>query len=360
MATASRSTAELNSLYTSTMEEWMGGGTVEETAFEANQLIWLLSRVSKEVGEYGFEMVQPLMTTKNNGVGWFEYDDSLNTSSYQGPEAAKFDMSFLGGPLVITEQEEIENGPTHRRVNLLRFKADQLLLSMAEEVNIKGFEGNTTNSKAINGLEDILYAGTNTTGEGDFSRTQATGGITNTYGGITRTGSTGWENYSVDLGGYTDDFDNGDNFAGDKYKAVEQMYILCSRGAIRPDIILSSLEPYTHIHRLMANVADYRREVDTFKGITLGFDNTKFRSAVWFYDEAATTYNTAGGNATAGSHNIYMLNTAFMKMCVESGYDFAMTDFDTPTDVRVSIAHLLWRGQLLSTNPRYLGRLFDY
>jgi len=349
MATASRDSQALNALYTSTVEKWMGAGRVEDTVFTANQLIWLMSRAAKEVGTYGFNLIQPLMTTKNTGVGWFEYDDSLSIDSMPGPESAKFDMAFLGGPLVITEQEEIENAEEHRRVNMLQFKFDQLMLSMSEEINTAGFRGSGSNSKSIDGLEDIFFAGNPSGGSYPAeTRAQAAGGVDNTYGGITRTGSTGWENYALNGSGtgYT-------SLSGNDYKALERLYLYASRGAFRPDIIVSSLKPYLDIHQLMANEATYERNIDTFRGINLGHDNLKFRSAVWLYDESATIFGDAGGDAAVGEEVTYVLNSMFLKMCVEQGYDFGLTDFDTPVDGRISIGHLLWRGQILSTNPRY-------
>jgi len=275
-----------------------------------------------------------------------------------GPESAKFDMAFLGGPLVITEQEEIENSEEHRRVNLLQFKFDQLMLSMSEEINLSGFRGSNVNSKAIDGLEDIFFAGTDdATTYSSATRNEASQ-IDNTYGGIQRVvdSGTGWENYAINAE------DNGFTTlaAGNTaYNALERLYLYASRGAFRPDIIVSSLTPYLQIHNLMTANVTYERNVDSFQGVQLGHDNLKFRSAVWLYDEAATIFDDAGGDGGAGDDVVYLMNSSFMKMIVEQGYDFGLTDFDTPVDGRVSIGHVLWRGQILCTNPRYGACLFN-
>ena len=334
---------------------------VEDITFEAHQLIFLLSKLpAKKLGQYGFEIIQPLLTAKNTGVGWFEYDDPLSIVSAPGPEAAKFDLGFLGGPLVITEQEEIENAEEHRRVNLLRFKFDQLMLSVAEEINQTGFKGNGVNTKAIPGLEDMVHADNHSAGTVDsVTRAQATAS-NNTYGGIARTGTTGWENLAVDLTAAADnDFLNA-GFTGLPYLALEHIYALASRGALRPDIILSSLQPYVDIHKLMAANVTYERSVDTFKGINLGHDNLKFRSAVWFYDEEANMHADSGSQAATSSEIIYVLNSRFLALPVETGYDFGLTNFQTPVDSRISVAHVLWRGTFLSTNPRHLAVLHGY
>lgn len=356
MATASRSTAELNSLYTTTVEKWMGAGSVEDTVFEANQLSWLLSRASKDVGAYGFEMVQPIMTTKNSGVGWFEYNDALDTNAYGGPEAAKYGMKFLGGPLVITEQEEVENKEEHRRVGLLKFRYDQLQLSLAEEVNLSGFRGSGVNSKSIDGLEDMIFPGTNTTDT--YTRTDLDAGVTNTYAGIDRSAASavGWRNYCIDTGGYSNNFNDSSavGAAGDRYQAFETLYHACSRGVWRPDVIVSDLAPYGDMHNAMSQQAQYRREVDVFKGIQLGFDNLKYRNAVWFYDEMCVGHADAG-HTHDGEQLIYLLNSNFLRMPVEEGYDFTFTDFQTPAGSRVHIGHILWRGNVIVTNPRYFG-----
>ena len=364
MATASRDTAVLNSLYTSTIEKWMGGGRVEEIIFNANQLVWLMSKVAKDVGQYGFNMIQPLMTTRNTGVGWFEYDDPLSIDSMPGPEAAKYDLSFLGGPLVITEQEEIENSEPHRMVNILKFKYDQLMLSMAEEINTTGFRGSSVNSKAIDGLLDIFYPddaiATLSAAQVVAARTSWDAG-SNTYAGIARSTSTptGWENYAIEGdSGSTADL-RITSFTSTGYKALERGYYYTSRGSIKPDLIISGLQPYIDAHQLMAGTSTlYRREMDSFRNVQLGSDNIKFRNATWLYDEACTGYGVGGASASADC--LFMFNSHYMKLCVEQGYDFVLTKFQSPVDGRVSIAHVLWRGQMLSTNPRYGLVWFDY
>lgn len=361
MATAARRSANFNDLYSSSIEKWMGSGKVEEVIFSANQLVWLLSKIAKEVGKYGFEVVQPLMTTRNTGIGWFQYDDTLSIASFAGPEAAKFDMAFLGGPLVITEQEEIENAEPYQMVNRLKFKFDQLMLSLAEEVNVAGFKGSGVNTKSIDGLEDIVVADDDSGTTPNLTRAQATR-ANNIYGGIQRVagGSTGWENYSIDLTTGSAATNSFASFTATAYQCLELLYAFCSRGAIRPDIILSSLTPYLDYHRLATANATYWREIDTLKGINLGHDNTKYRNAVWLYDESATMHADAAHDAPTGSDAVYVLNSSYLKMHVETGYDFALTPFQTPVDARISIGHVLWRGQVLSPNPRYLGVLHGY
>jgi len=188
----------------------------------------------------------------------------------------------------------------------------------------------------------------------DFTRAQAQTGTYNTYAGISRVtgGTTGWENYAATFGATS-----FTSLTGNPYKALERMYLYCSRGAIKPDIILSGLNPYLDIQRLMAGAAQYNREVDQFKNIQLGGDNIKFRNAVWLYDEACTGYSV--GSASTKPF-VAILNTAYMRLWVESGYDFAMSKFASPIDSRVSVAHNIWRGQLGALNPRYLAIMHNY
>jgi hypothetical protein len=81
---------------------------------------------------------------------------------------------------------------------------------------------------------------------------------------------------------------------------------------------------------------------------------------MWILDEYATTKNPTYGTANANSHNIYMLNTRFMDLAVDSRADFDLRPPKEPVDQFLAVRMMVWRGQIIFRNPRYFTRMFNY
>ena len=57
---------------------------------------------------------------------------------------------------------------------------------------------------------------------------------------------------------------------------------------------------------------------------------------------------------------IVNLNTNFIKLWVDPRQDMTLTDEVRTVDQHAGVKHIVWRGQLVGTNPRTCGRMFDY
>jgi len=78
---------------------------------------------------------------------------------------------------------------------------------------------------------------------------------------------------------------------------------------------------------------------------TAGFTNLTFKGVPIIYDQ----YVDSGV--------LYMLNTNYWDLVVDSATDLVTTPFITPTNQTVKSAFILWRGNQTTNNRRRLGKL---
>ena len=373
MATASRRTANFNTLYSTAIERWYDPGKVQDTIFNATPLLWILSQVAKQTGRWSYDTVVSLLESKSSGVDSFQYYDTVSTAPSKGPQSARFPLANYSGPLTISWQEEVENRDPHRMADRIQVALEQLELTMAERMNLDMYLGNASNSKNLLGLEQAVAGFDQSHTVGAAANRYTFRRQTNSYGGITRTawtsdtaGGTGWENLSVDFAGAggsaTNDFKYSSGAPDVGLKELSDLYNFCSQGVVHPDIGIWSNAPFRDYENAAQEKMQIRKDSDEFRGVNLGFENLKYKAMTVIRDETAVTQNATGaiGNETNGSQNAYLLNTRFMKLLVEDDFDFALGPPRAPVDQHATVRHLVWRGQVINCNPRYSGRIFDY
>ena len=76
-----------------------------------------------------------------------------------------------------------------------------------------------------------------------------------------------------------------------------------------------------------------------------GFTNLTFKGVPIIWDQ----YVDSGV--------LYMLNTNYWNLVVDSATDFVTTPFITPTNQTVKVAFILWRGNQTTNNRRRFGKL---
>ena len=370
MATAARRTANFNTLYSTALERWYDPGKVQDTIFEPTPFLWVLNGVCKEVGRWGYDIIVNILEAKNAGVDSFQYYDTVSTAPSKGPQAARFSPANYSGPLAISWQEEVENREPARILDRIQIALEQLELTMAERMNLDSYLGNVANSKNIVGIEQALPAftdsGTLAAHTDQWEYKQAT----NSYGGITRTawtaplgvGGTGWEPLAVDFDG-SEEFGYSSGVPTTGLAELQDIYAFSSKGIIHPDLLLTSNSPFRDYETAAQTKMQIRKEADTFRGIQLGYENLKYKSAVMIRDENAVAQNASaavGDDAANGEQNVYGLTTRFWKLLVEEDFDFALGPIRGPVDQHATVRHMVWRGQIVCCNPRYNFRIYSY
>lgn len=372
MATASRRTANFNTLYSTALERWYDAGRVQDTIFEPTPFLWILNQACKETGRWSFDVVVNILESKNAGVDSFQYYDPVSTAPSKGPQSARFPLSNYSGPLSISWQEEVENRDPHRIADRIEVALEQLELTMAERMNVDAYGGNVTNSTNIIGLEQALGATAQSHALGSAADQWQYKQSTNSYGGITRTawtaplgvGGTGWEALVADFAaGAGNAFQYTSTGAMDTgLIELNDIYMFASKGIIHPDLGLFSNSPFRDYESAGQQKMQLQNRSDEFRGLQLGYENLMYKSMTIIRDETATTQNATAaiGNETNGSQNAYGLTTKFWKLLVEDDFDFALGPVRGPVDQHSTVRHMVWRGQPVCCNPRHQFRIQDY
>ena len=84
-----------------------------------------------------------------------------------------------------------------------------------------------------------------------------------------------------------------------------------------------------------------------------GFQNLLYKGAVCMWDRDFP--NDLGG--TSGDEGMYFLNSKYLKLVVHEDCDMITTPFVRPEDQDAKCAQILWMGELITNNRRYLGVL---
>ena len=382
MATAAyRNSGSFDTLATHVLPKWWNAAKAEDVIFEPSPLLWILSQVAKKSSALPADIVVRMLQDKGAGVDSFSRYDTVSTSPSKGAQAARFTVANYSAPIPMSLEEEWEFTSPEAVANRLEELVEQQQLTLADRLAVDLYKGNDAKSTNVVGLEQIVFAETHlddfpSTAEGtlayitdlNFTRQAA-----NTLGGIARTawtsatgGGTGWENVAVDFFAAS-----ANRFTFDSSGAPEvelqvltQTYNFCSRGIIHPDLMLSDDTPFDDYEFAGATKMRLTRESSGFGDLQLGYDNLKFKNAIWIRDANAKTQNAtsspSGSDATNGKGNIYFLNTKMLDLAVDSRADFSLTPTRQIADQHAGVMHMLWRGQLIPKNPRYLGRIFDY
>ena len=131
----------------------------------------------------------------------------------------------------------------------------------------------------------------------------------------------------------------------------ENMYNTCARGpGGPPNLIITDQTSYE-----LLNAAYYQKyQTQQKTDGNYPFENVMFRKAHVIYDQyVSDVESTLTSTATYGT--AYFVNTKFLKMRVESETNFEMEPFVKPPKGDSRLAHILFMGQLCTSNRRKLG-----
>ena len=122
---------------------------------------------------------------------------------------------------------------------------------------------------------------------------------------------------------------------------MRTLYNTCSKGNIHPDLILTTQTVFEYYEKVLQS---QERFVDTAT-LDGGFENLKFKGATMMFD------------LYAQSGVMYMLNSNYMGITVESGTDLVTTPFVRPENQDAKVAQILWMGNMVTSNASRQGKL---
>ena len=180
-----------------------------------------------------------------------------------------------------------------------------------------------------------------------------------TYGNITRAGlygsstaTNGWYIHQGDNTAYTDAA--GGNFdplgAGKVLTILGKMWGKIFRASgKRPTLILSNTGSLAIYHNALALNDRYMRPQQDSKMAEAGYENLKYKTAVWVEDEKAP-------RDSSNIEKIYFINeNTGLRLYVHEDANFTYMPFRQAYNQLARTAYILWRGELVAYEPRSCG-----
>ena len=168
---------------------------------------------------------------------------------------------------------------------------------------------------------------------------------TGTVGGIVSGTYSWWGNQQ------RNSFDTDGTYAtaANLRKGMAASYNSCSQGQDQPNLVLMSQTAFEWYEEVLTPLKQF---VDA-KTADAGFQNLLYKGAVCMWDRDFP--DDLGG--TSADEGMYFLNSKYLKLVVHEDCDMITTPFVRPEDQDAKCAQILWMGELITNNRRYLGVL---
>jgi hypothetical protein len=307
----------------------------------------------KKMFSGGRTLQQPIVWRTEGQGQWFSGADILDTSITDTIQmAVTVPKSFAIKCAITWDDEKTVQGPA-QVLSLVETKGEQCL-ETARHLIATDLFNDGTDALRMTGLQYIFK---------DF--TGAAPGVlpAQTYLGITRQGrydgsggGTQTNNWWCHQGDDTTYVDTASGNFDPLIVATIQgvlgkmwAQIGLSAGSYKlPTLILSNWGSYTCYHNSFIPVERYVRPQMDGKMAADGFENVKYKQAIWLVDEKAP-------RSAAKVEKIYLVNEDSLRLFVHEDANFSFEPFRKPHNQMARVAYYLWRGELLCIEPRCNG-----
>lgn len=307
-------------LITTTLE-FMGDEIADSVSNNNAGTAWMKKNDGWSVIEGGEKIAEPLAYAENANGGWYNGADYLPVGQNGEFTAAEYAWKQIAVPIVHTGlQMDVQNVGRAKRFDLVKEGIKNARRTIANLVATGFFsDGTGASGKQLTGLLAALSA-TPTTG---------------TYGGIDRSVAANafWRNKYTDTGAVP----SSATIQG----LMNTMWYSLVRGGDKPTLILGDDDVAGAYE---ASLQTNQRFTDP-KMAELGFENLKFKSAVFVMD----------GNCT--DKTAFFLNTNFLRMRIAQGRNFKALPRREAFNQDVSAVFLAAALNLALSNAELQGRL---
>lgn len=284
-----------------------------------NVLLKYLNMKGKVTTKGGDTLVEELMYAVGNG-GSYSEADTMTVTKPEGLSAAEFNWKQEYATITITGTDKLRNSGSEKMQSLLEARAKQAEITMSNRLGTLIYGDGTGN-----GGKDIL----------GLSAIVSTAPTTGILGGINRATYSFWRNQTNASVG---------SFASGGLSAMGSMVRSLTRGVDRPKVIVTGDTVFGYLE----SVANGKAQFNNPQLADLGFHALKFEGIDVLYDPQCT------------ADRMYFLNTDYLHLRVHPDLDFKTTDFVIPADQDVSVAKVLWAGQLTVSNCALQGVLAGF
>lgn len=287
--------------------------TLTDNAYDSNIVLRQMGRV-KELVDGGGSMVEPLIESQQDAGGFYLGDGVLNNTQPNTLTQVEYRWQNAYEPIQITRDEERQNsGNEHKILSLVGTKTILSEKAISKRLD----QALSTPVSAANNLIDLeTLVNTGTLG--------SIAGGTDTFWQATVTAS--------------------GSFATQGLTDMTTAFYTVASGATEdtPNLIITDSTNFQRYEQTRLPLERISNGDMTFNA---GGRNLTFKGVPIIY-----------GNHV-GSGLMFLLNTNYIKLKVDSMTDFITTPFVVPTNQTVRVAYILWRGNLVTNNRRRHAKL---
>ena len=269
----------------------------------------------KRMVDGGISIVEHLIRNKQTDGGFYLGADNLNTTQGENTTLVEYRWQNAFEPIQITRDDERQNsGGNHKLLDLVGTRIQLAELAIKDRLG----QALVTSIAAANNLIPL-----------------STLVNTGTLGTIAGGTDTFWQATVTTSGA----------FATQGLTDMQTLFYALSSSSVldNPTHIITTR---TIFQRFEQTRLPLERLQNTSTGAA-GFTNLTFKGIPIIFDQ----YVDAGV--------LYMLNTNYWNLVVDTETDFVTTPFVMPTNQTVKVAFILWRGQQTTNNRRRFGKLIS-
>lgn len=302
-------------------------GKFADNVSKGNALLNKLKEKGAWKSASGRSIIQELEYAEGN-FQWYSGYEAINITPPDVLSAAEFNWKQAAGSVVASGLEvDIQNKGKEAVIDLLEARIKNAEHTMKNQVCVGMYSDGTGNSgKEIGGLE-LLVADSVSSG---------------TVGGIDQGTYTFWRNQTYDAttdGGAAATAANIQSY-------MKTVFLRCSRGTDKPDIILADVNYYSLFWDSLTAI----QRVTDEKTAKAGFSNLAFAGNVPVVYEDSTGIS---------SNHMYFLNTDYLHFRYAEGRLFEPMKEMRPVNQDAEVHLILFAGNMTSSNRARQGVLKD-
>lgn len=277
----------------------------------------------------GRTIVQELDYAENVTYQRYSGYEVLNISPSDVFTAAEFDWKQASVAVTISGLEgSVQNTGEEAIIDLLQSRIANAERTMQNNISADMYSnGTASGGKQIGGLQ-LLVADDPTTG---------------TVGGINRATWTFWQNQSFQATADGGSAASASNIQG----YMNSLYLQCSRGTDKPDLILADNNYYTHYWESLQAI---QRITQPNEG-QAGFTNLKFMGADVVFD--------GGYGGACPANHMYMLNTNYIHWRPHSQRNMVPLENVHSINQDAMVKFIVWAGNMTLSNAFLQGVFFQ-
>ena len=301
----------VTSLIATTLSNY--GKTLSDNVHKMIPLFAWLSIKKRVTEDGGASVIRPVVYASNSTASFYASDDILDTTIQDSFTAAQWQWKQAAASISITGRIDMQNMGKSEVISYTKAQIDNALASLKETIDKKLFAATQVGSN-ITPINAIIAS-------------------SGTVGDINGTTQSWWQSTITSSGSFAA------RGLSDLRSTWDTIAVALPSGGT--DLILSDQTSYEAYEATMVPAVRFS---DTRMG-DLGFQNLKYKEAVWTWDP----------NANSGVINL--LNSKALELVQHQSRVFAMSEWVKPADQDLKTAQVFWMGELTTNNRRKLAQL---